>query len=123
MANSMDEIMNPNIASTTDPEFPHAPRHWTRATAEQLAAEEGLELAADHWETVRALQDYFERHDQGRSVKVRELHDALDEHFHAKGGIKYLYEILPGGPVAQGCRLAGLDVPAGAADPSFGSVQ
>jgi tRNA 2-thiouridine synthesizing protein E len=123
MADSMEEIMNPSTAPTTDPEFPHAPRHWTRAKAEQLAGEEGLELSADHWATVRALQEYFERHDQGRSVKVRELHDALDEYFHGKGGIKYLYEILPGGPVAQGCRLAGLDAPAGAADPSFGSVQ
>lgn len=123
MANSMDEIMNPNIAASRDPDFPHAPRDWTRAKAEQIGNEEGLELSADHWATVRALQEYFERHDQGRSVKMRELHDALDEYFHGKGGIKFLYEILPGGPVAQGCRLAGLDAPAGATDPSFGSVQ
>ena len=54
---------------------------------------------------------------------MRELHDALDEHFHAKGGMKFLYTVLPGGPVAQGCRLAGLTPPAGSVDPSFGSVQ
>lgn len=124
MANSMDEIMNPSAASAAkDPDFPDAPRGWTRAAAEQLAADEGLKLTADHWEAVRALQEYFARHDEGRTVKVRELHDALDEHFHGKGGIKYLYEILPGGPVAQGCRLAGLEAPAGATNPSFGSVQ
>ncbi len=124
MANSMDEIMNPSAASAAkDPDFPHAPRGWTRTTAEQLAADEGLKLTADHWEAVRALQEYFARHDEGRTVRVRELHDALDEHFHDKGGIKYLYEILPGGPVAQGCRLAGLEAPAGATNPSFGSVQ
>jgi len=34
----------------------------------------------------------------------------------------YLYQIIPGGPVAEGCRLAGLSVPAGAVDKSFGSV-
>lgn len=43
--------------------------------------------------------------------------------FHALGGLKFLYKMLPGGPVAQGCRLAGLKVPAGAKDKSFGSLQ
>ena len=122
MAESMAEIMNPSNASASDPDFPQAPRDWSRAEAEKLAGDEGLELSADHWEVVRALQQYFGRH-EGRAGKVRELHDALDEHFHAKGGIRYLYEILPGGPVAQGCRLAGLKAPPDAADPSFGSVQ
>jgi hypothetical protein len=28
---------------------------------------------------------------------------------------------LPGGPVAQGCRIAGLTAPAGVTDKSFGS--
>ena len=54
---------------------------------------------------------------------MRVLHDALDEKFHVKGGMKVLYEMFPGGPVAQGCRLAGLEAPAGAVDKSFGSVQ
>jgi tRNA 2-thiouridine synthesizing protein E len=56
-------------------------------------------------------------------MNMRELHDALDEKFHPQGGMKYLYKLFPGGPVAQGCRLAGIDVPAGAVDKSFGSVQ
>jgi tRNA 2-thiouridine synthesizing protein E len=30
--------------------------------------------------------------------------------------------LFPGGPLAQGCRLAGLEPPAGAFDPSYGSV-
>ncbi|MGB5339763.1 MAG: sulfite reductase, partial [Gammaproteobacteria bacterium] len=37
--------------------------------------------------------------------------------------LKYLYTLLPGGPVAQGCRLAGLEPPAGSQDAGFGSVQ
>jgi hypothetical protein len=47
---------------------------------------------------------------------------ALDERFHHKGGMRYLYQLLPGGPVAQECRLAGLKAPAGAVDKGFGSV-
>lgn len=119
MAESMNEIMNPG-AVQRDPAFPNAPEDWTPAGAEAIAASEGIELSFDHWETIRALQSYFAHHDR---PNVREIHDALDEHFHTKGGIKHLYAILPGGPVAQGCRLAGLQAPAGAADKSFGSVQ
>jgi tRNA 2-thiouridine synthesizing protein E len=52
---------------------------------------------------------------------MRELHDALDERFHASGGMKYLYRLFPRGPVAQGCRIAGLHSPANVVDRSFGS--
>ena len=59
---------------------------------------------------------------QTTAVNLRELHDALDEKFHRQGGIRHLYRLFPGGPVAQGCRIAGLKAPAGATDKGFGSV-
>jgi tRNA 2-thiouridine synthesizing protein E len=117
MSETMYDVMHPG---SSDPEFPHAPVDWDRASAAETAREEGLSLTGDHWETVRALQEYFSRTDK---PNVRELHDALDEHFHGKGGIRFLYEIFPGGPVAQGARIAGLEPPPGSVDPSFGSVQ
>ncbi len=46
----------------------------------------------------------------------------LEEKFHSKGGMKFLYKLLPNGPVSQGCLLAGIDIPAGNVDLSFGSV-
>lgn len=106
----------------TDPEFPHAPLNWTRDDAAEIARQEGLELAEDHWETIRALQNYYAHHEDAAVINLRELHDALDEHFHPKGGIKYLYTLFPGGPIAQSCRLAGLKAPFMATDHSFGSV-
>jgi len=102
--------------------FPHAPDHWSQEEALALAREEGLQMGDDHWEELRALQEYYSRRRDTLRISVRELHDALDEHFHDKGGIKYLYGLFPGGPVAQGCRLAGLDIPPGAIDRGFGSV-
>jgi TusE/DsrC/DsvC family sulfur relay protein len=106
----------------TDPDFPHAPLDWTRDDAMKIAREEGLELKADHWEAIRALQSYYAHHADDTIINLRELHDALEEHFHQKGGLKYLYTLFPGGPIAQSCRLAGLKAPFMAADASFGSV-
>lgn len=120
-AQSMSEVLHPGKALHKDPDFPHAPEGWQPAVAQTIAREEGLELGDDHWELIKALQDYFARHEE-KHVDLRQLHDALDEGFHAQGGIKYLYSLLPQGPVAQGCRLAGLEVPAGAVEPGFGSV-
>jgi tRNA 2-thiouridine synthesizing protein E len=103
--------------------FPHAPLDWTPEGAAAAAAAEGLQLGEDHWELVRALQSYFARHADDPAFHARELLDALDEKFHIKGGLRYLYRLFPGGPVAQGCRLAGLKPPPGATDKGFGSVM
>jgi tRNA 2-thiouridine synthesizing protein E len=103
--------------------FPHAPAEWTPEDAVLRARQEKLELSEDHWEMLRALQEFFARHDSAPAINKRELHHALEEKFHVKGGLRYLYEIFPAGPVAQGCRLAGLKVPEGAIDKAFGSVS
>ena len=108
-------------AGVPAPRFPHAPEDWTPDAARQIAAAEGLELGEDHWETVRALQEYYARH-EGAEIRRRALHDALEEKFHHKGGLRYLYTLFQGGPIAQGCRVAGLKPPAGAVDRSYGSV-
>jgi TusE/DsrC/DsvC family sulfur relay protein len=118
--------MNENVhfahISANSPSYPFAPIEWSEDDAEKMARENGIELGADHLEVLSALQEYFSKHDIP-DINARELHDALDERFHSRGGMKYLYVLFPGGPVAQGCRLAGLPVPAGAVDLSFGSVQ
>lgn len=104
-----------------DPRFRYAPADWSPAVAQQVAQGENLALTDDHWEVIRALQEFYARHEDA-PVVLTELHDALEEKFHYKGGVKYLYTLLPGGPIAQGCRLAGLKPPGGAIDTSFGSV-
>lgn len=121
MTTLMDEIVDGGSGADKNPNFPHAPEGWTPAAAIEAAAKEGLELGDAHWEALRALHEYYARHAES-TVKLRELHDALDEKFHGRGGIRQLYLLFPGGPVAQGCRVAGLKAPAGATDKGFGSV-
>lgn len=105
-----------------DPEFPYAPLDWSCDEALAIAQAEGIKPTQSHWEAVRALQRYYAQHADEATINLRGLHDALDEHFHHQGGLRYLYTLFPGGPIAQVCRMAGLKAPAIASDPSFGSV-
>lgn len=98
--------------------FPHAPSDWSSSAAESIASEAHLTLEDDHWELMRCLQEYYSKAD---FPKLRQVTDALDENFHSKGGMKYLHQLIPDGPISQGCKLAGLKVPAGSVDASFGS--
>jgi TusE/DsrC/DsvC family sulfur relay protein len=113
------DILHPGAATAADPNFPDAPDGWTQAQARALAAKVGLVLTGDHWEVIRVLQGCYK---DEALPRIRLLHDALVARFGSKGGMKYLFGILPGGPIAQGCTLAGLKPPAGARDLSFGSV-
>jgi len=121
MTNLMEAIVGAGNGTGNDPKFPHAPEGWTPVAAVETAKSEGVSLSEEHWEVVRALQEYFAKHEPN-AIHLREMHDALDEKFHRAGGIRHLYMLFPGGPIAQGCRTAGLPVPAGAIDRGFGSV-
>ena len=99
--------------------YPNAPTDWSPDEAKLVATELGIELTDHHLALIQALQEYYKKVE---FPHLRQIKDALDEKFHHLGGMKYLYQIIPGGPVAQGCKLAGLNVPAGAIDKSFGSA-
>ena len=94
---------------------------WSEEDANAVATKEGINLTDDHFEVLHALQEFYSRNEI-KHINMRELHDALDEKFHYKGGLKYLYDLFPGGPIAQGCKIAGLQPPVGAIDKGFGSA-
>lgn len=121
MNHATQNYLRPGHEVRPNPDFPHAPFDWSPATAEALAREQGLTLTETHWRVVRALQDFYARHEEP-AMSARELHDALDEFFHPEGGIKYLYRLFPKGPLAQACLLAGLQPPGGTQDQGFGSA-
>ena len=120
MAKTRDDILHGRSGDRVDARFPDAPASWSAAFAEQTAREEGIELTEDHWQAIRAVQEYYAN---AETPRARELHDAFAEKFHSRAGVTNVYLLYPGGPVAQGCRMAGLEPPAGSIDKSFGSVQ
>ncbi len=120
LATTINDFVNPGASAQRDPTFPDAPDGWTTADAETLAAQNGLSLTDDHWEVIRVLQGAYR---DEAAPRLRTLCSALKARFKAKGGIEYVYELMPAGPLAQGCRLAGLAPPAGVAEGAEGSAQ
>jgi tRNA 2-thiouridine synthesizing protein E len=59
----------------------------------------------------------------GPARSARELARELDREYADEGGRRYLYELFPRGPVVQACHIAGLPMPPGTRDLSFGSVH
>ena len=94
---------------------------WDIEKGRRIAASEGLELNDARLRVVNSLRDYYLEH--GLAEHGRELGDMLDERFSAEGGRKYLRELFPGGPVAQGMKIAGLPVPGYTEDEGFGTAR
>jgi len=92
---------------------------WTEDMAIRMAHDDGLELTDDHLAIIRYLRDCFA--DNGDTVNARLLTKSLEEEFAGLGGHKFLYNLFPMGPIMQASRYAGLPMPPGTRDPSFGS--
>jgi tRNA 2-thiouridine synthesizing protein E len=94
---------------------------WTETEAIKMAHDEGLELSDDHLAIIRYLRDCYADH--GGAINARLLMRTLEEEFAGLGGHKFLYNLFPMGPIAQATHYAGLPMPPGTRDPSFGSTH
>lgn len=95
-------------------------KNWDKQQAIDLAKGMNLHLTDAHWQVISFIRTYFAN--AGELRHARELSDVLAERFETEGGAKYLFQLFPGGPVNQGCRLAGVHVPSDASDGSFGYI-
>lgn len=95
---------------------------WTEDTARATARAVGIELTDQHWDVIRFLRVHYQNVG-AKMPPAHELSQTLEERFAEEGGLRYLYELFPGGPLTQGSRIAGIAVPTDATDPSFGSVH
>lgn len=116
-----DQFFNEHVTERAPGEYLVDLPEWNRRIAEQLAAEEGIELSEEHWEVLHFLRRRFAI--QGQARYARRLTRELEENLSGAKGSRYLYRLFPGGPVSQGCRIAGLPAPTSHVDLSFGSIQ
>lgn len=85
---------------------------WNEDAAKILAAQDELELTAQHWEVITFLREYYDEYQIAPAVRV--LTKAIGKKLGPeKGNSKYLYELFPYGPAKQACRFAGLPKPTG----------
>jgi len=85
---------------------------WNKDVGEFLAKSESLEMSSAHWEVVNFLREYYEEYKIAPMIRI--LTKAIAKKLGAdKGNTKYLYELYPGGPAKQACKIAGLPKPTG----------
>jgi TusE/DsrC/DsvC family sulfur relay protein len=95
--------------------------HWSPLIANRLAAQQGLTLTEEHWQVLYCLREQYRV--CAEQWTARQLTRNLERDYREMGGRRYLFQLFPRGPIAQGCPLAGLPVPQDAIDRSFGSVH
>jgi TusE/DsrC/DsvC family sulfur relay protein len=95
--------------------------HWSPRSASRMAEEDGLVLDDAHWEVIYCLRERYRK--LGPDWTARQMTHELEKDFAEAGGLRHLYTLFPHGPLAQGCKLAGLPLPHGTINRSFGSVH
>jgi len=83
---------------------------WNADIARAIAASEGLELDAAHWELLAVLRDFYREFAQ--SPAMRPLVKYVGQRLGAdKGNSIYLLRLFPGSPAKLAARIAGLPRP------------
>lgn len=92
---------------------------WTEEQAKETAEKLGIKLTDNHWKVIKFIRNYYA--DGGQAQHAREYVEALNERFADDGGSRFLYQLFPGGPVKQGCAIAGVAAPGDVSDAAFGT--
>ncbi len=83
---------------------------WNKATAEQLAKRENIELTPEHWEIIQALREFYQQYQISPAmrplVKFIKLKLGPD-----KGNSLYLLKLFPQSPARLCSKIAGLPKP------------
>ncbi len=85
---------------------------WSKEVAFWLAGDENIEMTDAHWEVVNFLREYYEKY-RIPPPMIKLIKAVGKKLGPEKGNQKYLYELFPGGPARQACKIAGLPRPHG----------
>ena len=83
---------------------------WNEALAHQLAAQDSMELSAEHFEILHTLREFYEEFDHSPAmrplVKFIKIKLGAD-----KANSIYLLKLFPGSPAKFAAKYAGLPKP------------
>ena len=85
------------------------PADWRRDLAPLLAAEDGLELGAAHWQVIDFIRAWYADNESVPEARraIRHLAEGGDK----RAAKQALYELFPRGYGQQACRIAGMRKP------------
>jgi len=83
---------------------------WNEQIATELAATEGIELTAEHWEIIYLLRDFYAEFTLAPAMRVlvKQIKHNLGSE---KANSIYLLKLFPESPAKIGCKIAGLPKP------------
>jgi TusE/DsrC/DsvC family sulfur relay protein len=85
---------------------------WNEEVAAYLAKYESVDMTEAHWEVIHFLREYYDEYKIAPMIRI--LTKAIGKKLgKEKGNTKYLYDLYPGGPAKQACKIAGLPKPTG----------
>jgi len=87
------------------------PEDWDEGFAQQLAAEEGLNLDEHYWLVLNFMRDYWNEHHVAPDVRHVIKHLTEQQDCEKKQAKELLFKLFPYGYVKQACKIAGMQRP------------
>lgn len=106
----MSVIDNRVELRTDDEGYLIDPDTWDGLAAEQLAAEEGIELSDEHWQVLGFMRRYYDEHKVAADARFVIKYMAEEMSLGRKAR-NYLFKLFPYGYVQQACKIAGMKRP------------
>jgi len=87
------------------------PDEWDEIAAAQLARQEGVELADEHWRILRFMRSYYEEHQIIPDARFVIKFLAGEMGYEKSAARNRLFTLFPYGYVKQACKIAGMKRP------------
>jgi len=84
------------------------PNSWSETLANEFARQENIQLTDEHWNVIRFMREYYEKHQVIPDVRFAIKHLAVRS---GKESRNRIFELFPYGYVKQACRIAGMRRP------------
>lgn len=87
------------------------PEDWNEEFAQELAAEENVQLTEAHWPILHFMRDYWQEHKVAPDVRHVTKYLVDTQGYEKKDAKQHLFKLYPYGYVKQTCKIAGMQRP------------